>query len=47
MLFIGDALFPGGNDYPAEEAGAESIRVRDPLESARIIQAIVAFMELK
>ncbi len=47
MLFIGDALFPGGNDYPAEEAGAESIRVRDPLESARIIQAIVAFMESK
>lgn len=47
MLFMGDALFPGGNDYPAEEAGAESIRVRDPLESARIIQAIVAFMESK
>ena len=45
MLFIGDALFPGGNDYPAEETGAESIRVRDPLESTSIIQAIVAFME--
>ena len=33
MIFIGDALFPGGNDYPAEEAGAYSIRVRDPEES--------------
>jgi phosphomannomutase len=21
MIFIGDALFPGGNDYPAKEAG--------------------------
>jgi hydroxymethylpyrimidine pyrophosphatase-like HAD family hydrolase len=21
MIFIGDALFPGGNDYPAEESG--------------------------
>ena len=21
MIFIGDALFPGGNDYPAEQAG--------------------------
>ena len=21
MIYIGDALFPGGNDYPAEEAG--------------------------
>ena len=30
MIFIGDALFPGGNDYPAEEAGVVSIRVRDP-----------------
>jgi phosphomannomutase len=26
MIFIGDALFPGGNDYPAEEAGVVSIR---------------------
>ncbi len=22
-IFAGDALFPGGNDYPAEHAGAE------------------------
>ena len=42
MLFIGDALFPGGNDDPAEEAGVVSIRVRDPNESKRVIQAIVA-----
>jgi len=26
MIFIGDALFPGGNDYPAEEAGVVSVR---------------------
>jgi len=25
MIFIGDAMFPGGNDYPAKEAGALSI----------------------
>jgi len=25
MIFIGDALFPGGNDYPAEQAGVVSI----------------------
>ena len=24
MIFIGDALFPGGNDYPAENAGVAS-----------------------
>ena len=42
MIFIGDALFTGGNDYPAEEAGVASIRVRDPNESKRVIEAIVA-----
>ena len=42
MIFIGDALFPDGNDYPAEQAGVVSIRVRDPNESKRVIEAIVA-----
>jgi HAD superfamily hydrolase (TIGR01484 family) len=42
MIFIGDALFPGGNDYPAKEAGVLSIRVRDPDETKRVIEAIVA-----
>jgi phosphomannomutase len=42
MLFIGDALFPGGNDYPALEAGAESIAVRDPDETKAVVEAIVA-----
>ncbi len=45
MIFIGDALFPGGNDYPAKEAGALSIRVRDPNESKRVIEAIVACLD--
>jgi HAD superfamily hydrolase (TIGR01484 family) len=42
MIFIGDALFPGGNDYPAKEAGVVSIQVRDPDESKRVIEAIIA-----
>ena len=42
MLFVGDALFPGGNDYPAEQAGVVSIRVRDPQETKRVIEAIIA-----
>jgi len=25
MLYVGDALFPGGNDYPARETGAACI----------------------
>jgi phosphomannomutase len=42
MLFIGDALFPGGNDYPAKEAGVLSIAVRGPQETKPVTEAIVA-----
>ncbi|MEO7208903.1 MAG: HAD-IIB family hydrolase [Steroidobacteraceae bacterium] len=42
MIFVGDALFPGGNDYPAKQAGALSIEVKDPHETKRVIEAIVA-----
>ena len=42
MIFIGDALFPGGNDYPAKEAGVLSIEVRDPHETKRVIEALLA-----
>lgn len=37
MLFIGDATFPGGNDYPAKHAEVTSIRVRDAEESKRVV----------
>ncbi len=42
MLFIGDALFEGGNDYPARKSGADCIQVRDPEETKRIIETIIA-----
>lgn len=42
MLFIGDAIFPGGNDYPAKELGLDTVRVRDPQETIAVISAIVA-----
>jgi phosphomannomutase len=42
MLFVGDAIFPGGNDYPALQAGVDCIQVRDPEETKRVIEAIVA-----
>jgi phosphomannomutase len=42
MLFIGDAIFPGGNDYPALQAGTDTIEVRDPDETKRVIEAIIA-----
>jgi phosphomannomutase len=42
MIFIGDALFPGGNDYPAKEAGVVSVQVRDSRETKRVIETILA-----
>jgi phosphomannomutase len=45
MIFIGDALFPGGNDYPAQEAGVVSIQVRGPDETKRVVEAIIACLE--
>jgi HAD superfamily hydrolase (TIGR01484 family) len=45
MIYVGDALFPGGNDYPAKEAGALCIQVRDPQESKRVIETMVACLE--
>ena len=45
MIYIGDALFPGGNDYPAEEAGVASIPVRDPRETKRVTETIIACLD--
>ena len=45
MIFVGDALFPGGNDYPAKEAGVASIQVRDPNETKRVIETIIACLD--
>lgn len=46
MIFVGDALFPGGNDYPAKEAGVECIQVRDPDESKRVIETLIACLRV-
>lgn len=42
MLFIGDGLFPGGDDHPVTATGVVGIRIRDPHESKRVIEAILA-----
>ncbi|NNN08291.1 MAG: HAD-IIB family hydrolase [Acidimicrobiaceae bacterium] len=42
MLFAGDAIFDGGNDFPVQQVGVDSIIVRDPNETARVIQAVIA-----
>jgi hypothetical protein len=42
MILVGDALFAGGNDYPAEQAGVVSICVQGPHETKRAIQMSIA-----
>jgi phosphomannomutase len=42
MIFVGDALFPGGNDYPAQQAGVISIPVKGPHETKRVVETIIA-----
>ena len=42
MLFVGDAIFPGGNDYPAKEIGLDTVRVRDPQDTLGVIATVVA-----
>ena len=42
MIYIGDALFVGGNDYPAKQVGVISIPIRNPDETKRVIEAIIA-----
>jgi phosphomannomutase len=42
MIYVGDALFPGGNDYPVRSTGAVCIQVRDPNETKVVIETILA-----
>jgi len=40
-MFVGDAIFPGGNDYPAEQTGVVSVCVRGPHETKRVVEAVI------
>ena len=40
MIFIGDAIFPGGNDYPAQTLGVDCIRVKTIDDTRSAIDAI-------
>lgn len=45
MIFIGDAIFPGGNDYPAKQSGAFSVCVKDPDETKKVIEGIIGCLD--
>lgn len=41
ILFFGDKIIPGGNDYAVKEFGIDSIQVRDWQETASCLDAIL------
>ncbi|UAJ10537.1 HAD-IIB family hydrolase [Polymorphobacter megasporae] len=45
MLFIGDAIYPGGNDDPVRVAGIDIVAVRDVAETMSVIKAILACLK--
>ncbi|MBI4160192.1 HAD-IIB family hydrolase [Candidatus Wolfebacteria bacterium] len=41
MVFVGDALFPGGNDYAAIKTGIDCLRVSGPQETNEFIESLM------
>jgi hypothetical protein len=41
MLFVGDAIYPGGNDYAAVKTGIDYIKISGPEEAKRIIKKLI------
>jgi HAD superfamily hydrolase (TIGR01484 family) len=41
MLFVGDAIFPGGNDYAALKSGIDYVAVKDPEETKKLIKKLI------
>jgi hypothetical protein len=42
VVYVGDALFPGGNDYAARASGVECVEVVNVKETKNLIQGILA-----
>ncbi|MBI2063087.1 MAG: HAD-IIB family hydrolase [Candidatus Yanofskybacteria bacterium] len=41
MLFVGDALFPGGNDYAASRTGVDCFKVKGPQDTKTLIKNLL------
>ncbi len=41
MVFVGDALFKGGNDYAAKKTGVDCVAVTGPKETKRFIRLLL------
>ncbi|MEW6616939.1 MAG: HAD-IIB family hydrolase [Patescibacteria group bacterium] len=42
ILFVGDMIIPGGNDYPVVKTGVEYIKVNSPKETKKVIQSLLS-----
>jgi HAD superfamily hydrolase (TIGR01484 family) len=42
MLYVGDALYPGGNDYVVIETGVQVHKVRGPADTERVIDELLS-----
>ncbi len=45
VLFVGDMLLEGGNDYPVKAMGIDTIQVRDYQDTPFVIEGIIAVTE--
>ena len=41
MLFVGDAIFEGGNDYAITKTPVNYVQVKDPQETKAVIKAVL------
>lgn len=41
MLFVGDAIYPGGNDYAVVKTGVQYVRVDNPRDTAAVIRRVL------
>ena len=42
MLFVGDAIFPGGNDYAALQTGIDYVKVNNPTDTKELIRTLIS-----
>ncbi|VVB77308.1 Eukaryotic phosphomannomutase [uncultured archaeon] len=42
LLFVGDALFVGGNDYPVTKTGVDCVKVEGPKDTMRLFSKIAS-----
>lgn len=47
IIYVGDALFPGGNDYPAKSTGVECVQVDTVADTKRFIQNLIVAKSAK